>query len=97
MTRRFSLVRYPNQKFNTTCAGNSVAVSLRTFRGIVYANVSVNGELVCAGRPCLPNEPIFPRPVEVAIGGSFRFVCDGDEYPAWEKFGTEACYLVLEG
>lgn len=96
MTRRFDLVRYPNQRFTTTCSGNSVALSLRTFRGIVYASVAVNGVDVCCGRPCLPNEPIFPRPAEGAIGGSFRFVCDGDDYPNYEAFGTESCYLVLE-
>lgn len=96
MTRRFDLVRYPNQRFTTTCSGNSVALSLRMFKGIVYASVSVNGELACAGRPCLPNEPIFPKSVDYAIGGSFRFVCDGDDYPNYEAFGTEACYLVLE-
>ena len=96
MTRRFDLVRYPNQRFTTTCSGNSVAVSFRTFRGIVYASVAVNGVDVCCGRPCLPNEPIFQRPAEGAIGGSFRFVCDGDDYPNYEAFGTEACYLVLD-
>lgn len=96
MTRRYDLVKCPNQRFSTTCAGNSVDVELRSFRSIIYANVSVNGERVCCGRPCLPNSQIFPRPAEDAIGGSFRFVCEGDDYPDWRLFGTEACYLVLE-
>lgn len=92
----FDLVKFPNQTFSTTANGNSLEIALRTFRGIIYANITVNGTLVEAGRRCLANERIFSKSVEQAIGGNFRFVCETDDYPNYQNFDGKSCVLSLE-
>ena len=96
MKRTFDLVNFPNQRFSTLSNGYSVEFTFRTFRGIVYASMYIDNELACAGRPCLPNERIFPKQVERRIGASAYFACDTDEYPSYEAFNTPGCVFTLE-
>lgn len=92
----FDLVKFPNQTFSTTVNGNSLEISLRTFRRIIYANITVNGALVEAGRRCLANEMIFSKSVAQTIGGNFRFICETDDYPNYQDFDGKKCVLSLE-
>ena len=96
MKRIFELVNYPNQIFSTTTAGNSVEITLRTFKGVIYANVSVNGVLMCAGARCLANKKVFPASVENAMGAIMYFECSTDELPNYLQFNTPQCMLVIE-
>lgn len=96
MKRTFELVNYPNQIFSTTTAGNSVEITLRTFRGVIYANVSVNGVLMCAGARCLANKKVFPCRVENAMGATVYFECMTDALPSYLQFNTPQCVLVIE-
>lgn len=96
MKRSFDLANYPNQRFSTMSDGNAIEIALRTFRGIIYANISINQTLVCAGRPCLPNEKIFPASVERAAGASMYFKCSTGKYPSYEMFGTQECVFIME-
>lgn len=96
MKRIFELVNYPNQIFSTTTAGNSVEITLRTFRGVIYANVSVNGVLMCAGARCLANKKIFPSRVENAMRATMYFECSTDDLPSYIQFNTPQCMLVIE-
>ena len=96
MKRTFELVNFPNQRFSTLSNGYSVEFTFRTFRGIVYASIYIDNDLVCAGRPCLPNRRIFPKPVETLIGASAYFACETDDYPSYEQFNTPACVFTLE-
>lgn len=96
MKRTFELVNYPNQIFSTTTAGNSVEIALRTFRGVIYANVSVNGVLMCAGARCLANKRVFPSRVENAMGATIYFECMTDALPNYLQFNTPQCVLVIE-
>jgi hypothetical protein len=96
MKRTFELVNYPNQIFSTTTAGNSVEITLRTFRGVIYANVSVNGVLMCAGARCIANKKIFPSRVENAMGATMYFECSTDKLPSYTQFNTPQCMLVIE-
>ena len=96
MKRAFDMVRFPNQTFSTSSGGNAIEFSFRTYKKIMYANVSVNGKLVCAGRPCLPNNRIFPKPIEILMGASAMFVCENDDYPAYTLLGTPSCVFVME-
>lgn len=96
MKRKFELVNYPNQIFSTTTAGNSVEITLRTFRGVIYANVSVNGVLMCAGARCLANKKVFPSRVENAMRATVYFECMTDALPSYLQFNTPQCVLVIE-
>lgn len=96
MKRTFDLANFPNQRFSTLSNGYSVEFTFRTFRGVVYACMYVDEELVSAGRPCLPNDRIFPESAERLIGASAYFSCENNEYPSYEFFGTPGCVFTLE-
>lgn len=95
-TYLFDLVKFPNQTFSTTANGNSLEISLRTFRGIMYASITVNGTPIEAGRRCLANEMIFSNSVAQTIGGNFRFVCETNDFPNYQDFDGKRCVLSLE-
>lgn len=96
MKRSFELVNYPNQVFSTTAAGNSLEITLRTFRGVLYANVTINGVLQCAGARCLANRKVFPGRVETLMGASMYFSCMTDDLPSYQQFNTPQCELIIE-
>lgn len=96
MKREFELIDYPNQRFSTMVDGNSVEITLRTFRGIIYANIAINQVLECAGRPCLPNTRIFPASVERKAGAFMYFKCETGDYPSYDKLGTQECVFTME-
>lgn len=91
----YKLSQVPNQVFNTNINGNNFEFTLRSFRGIVYINVSIGGQLVCSGVRATPNMSLFPNRVNNAAGGVFKFICVDDSYPQHEDFDGITCRFVF--
>ena len=81
----YKLSSVPNQMFNTNINGSNFEFTFRSFRGIVYINVSVDGNLVCSGVRAVPNTNLFPNKVNIAAGGTFQFHCLDDSYTKKKK------------
>ena len=96
MTLKYELIGVPNQRFSTAINGNSLELSFRTFRGIMYATIIIGQEVASAGNPCLPNAKIFPTSVERRIGASFFFRCSTDDYPSADTIESKECELCME-
>lgn len=79
--------RYENVEFD--CLAESVLFRFRlhVFRGMMYASVYADNELVVGGQRCIGNEWLIPSGLLVGMG-NFRFEVNGDEYPWWENFGN---------
>ena len=93
MTLKYELMGVPNQRFSTAINGNSLELSFRTFRGIMYATILIGQEVASAGNPCVPNASIFPKSIERRIGASFFFKCSTDDYPSAETIESGECIL----
>lgn len=92
---QYNLMNVPNQDFTITANENEFLIRIRTFRGIAYADVSVNGVLTNTAMRCVANTPIFTDEVNRAAGGVFMFKCLGDDYPDYKDFNTDNCLFVL--
>jgi len=91
----YKLSSVPNQMFNTNINGSNFEFTFRSFRGIVYINVSVDGNLVCSGVRAVPNTNLFPNKVNSAAGGTFQFQCLDDSYPQYDKFDGITCRFIF--
>lgn len=89
-----ALSKVPNQRFTTTVNGSQFEFSFRSFRGLMYANVTINGVLRQAGVRCVPNENLFKSTVNLAADGIFRFDCLDDSYPSYTGFDGTTCRFV---
>ena len=84
-----------NQMVSVTYGGITYTIHLRSFREVMYADVSVNGEVVSLGVRCLPGVWLMPNlPVNTLDAGNMRFVVDGGAYPYYTDFGT-TCRLMF--
>lgn len=89
-----ALSKVPNQTFTTNINGSSFEFSFRSFRGLMYANVTIDGVLRQAGVRCVPNANLFKSAVNIAAGGIFRFNCLDDSYPSYTGFDGTTCRFV---
>ena len=95
----------PNQIFSRTYRGITYEFHLRPFNGMMFADISVNGEVVANGVRCVPGAWLIPNYAAAASGsGNFKFTTLGDAYPWYEDFGgscklefyDEAAYLAAQ-
>lgn len=88
------LSKVPNQSFSTTVNGHLFEFEFRTFRSIMYANVSIDGLLVQAGARCIPDTSLFGGEVNALASGVFMFLCIDGNYPSFEDFDGTTCRFV---
>ena len=87
-----------NQKFFTSLNGHKVALELRTFRGVIYATIDIDGERATTGIKAISGVNLLGSAVARTIGGNIRFVTIDGRYPAPEDFdGHTCCLLYFEG
>lgn len=91
----YQLIKAPNLMFNTNIGDNNFEFSFRTFRGIIYVSVRINGELKCSGIKAIPNKSLFGSVVNNAAGGIFAFLCNYDGYPTHEMFDGYRCVFAF--
>jgi len=93
----YNLLKTPNQKFSTSMNGNAVEIRIRTFRGLMYVSISINGKLVESSVRAMPNTDLFGTTVRRTLGGNFMFVCvEKDEYPEYKKLnGTDVVFAFV--
>lgn len=91
----YELAKLPNQKFDTTIGDNNFEFRLRTFRSIIYLDVSINGELIQAGVRGVGNQSLFNVEVNRAAGGVFMFECLSDDMPNYNDFDGVTCRFCL--
>ena len=84
----------PNQMFNTNINGHNFEFRFRTFRGIMYADVRVDGTLMQSGAKCIPNQPLFLGTVNALADGAFMFICMDELYPSYELLDGTTCRFI---
>lgn len=89
-----ALSKVPNQSFTTSVNGHLFEFTFRTFRGIMYANATVDGALVQAGARCVTDESVFNGTVNALADGTFSFICADGQYPSYEGFDGTTCRFV---
>ena len=83
-----------NQEFNTFIGGVEYGFRLHLFRGMLYADVSVDGTVIARSVRCIDREWLFPVHPK-GMAGNFRFESDrSGVYPDYEKFG-DSCRIVF--
>ena len=87
-----NLTPIPNQTFFVVIDGNKVDFRLHTFRGLLYADISVNESKVANSVRCVNNGWLLPERFDKTIG-NFQFqTLDGVSYPSADDFG-DSCTL----
>lgn len=89
-----AMSKVPNQTFNTNINGRSFSFRFRTFRGIMYASVSIDNSIVESGVVCVSNQGLFSSDIDRAAGGKFMFMCMEDLYPSYELLDGTTCKFV---
>ena len=74
-----------NQYVDFEYANVSYKIHLYSFRGLMFADVEINGNPVCYGVRCVPNSNLIPQ-AYLTQGGNFRFNCVDGDYPYFTKF-----------
>lgn len=95
MKYEYELIKTANQMFNTNIGENNFEFRFRTFRGITYVDLKINGERASASVRALPNASIFNDTINNIAGGKFMFECQTDDYPHFENFDGIACRFVF--
>lgn len=88
------LIDAPSQSLTTRLGGTEVSITLSTYKGLTYADISSDGEPVVYGRRCVSGMSIVPRWFENEIGGTFAFIDKDGEYPNYQRFNSTDCVLV---
>lgn len=95
MKYKYELTKTANQMFNTNIGSNNFEFRFRTFRGLTYVNLRINGEIASASIKALPNVSIFNDAINNIAGGKFMFECQADDYPHFEMFDGISCRFVF--
>ena len=92
----YRLTNTPNMVFNISLNGLDFEVTIRSFRGAMYASISSDGIILSAGRRIVSNRPIFPVEVERMMNGSLRVLCSVADVPTHKMFdGTTADFVYI--
>lgn len=91
----YDLLKVPNQRFNTNIGDNNFEFDFHTFRGVIYANVRINGEIADVNAVCTPNASLFNSVVNDAADGVFKFVSGTEDYPSYENFDGATCIFAF--
>lgn len=83
----------PNQTFTATIEGARFEITLKASRGVMVADVSVDGVVRLRGTRVLAGEAIIPyRYLE---DGNFYILTDGEQLPGWAEFGVSQQLVYL--
>lgn len=86
-----NLQSFANQEFDFVNGASSYHIRLHTFRGIMYASVTVDESVAVESSRCISHQWIMP--MAYAKTGNFRFECGNrNEYPDYKDFG-KTCFL----
>lgn len=96
MKRILPIPSSPNQEFSFAANEIEVFVVLSTAYDIMLAEVSIDGELIVAGRKCVGGVSILPRRIESMLGGRLYFDVVSGEYPSDDTLRSGDCTLVFE-
>lgn len=88
----YNLSTYPNQTFFVIIDGVEFHFRLHYFREVLYADLTVDNELIAGSVRCVPNGWLFSK-AHTKRCGNFRFETYKNKYPNSEDFGT-TCYFV---
>ena len=91
------LQRAPAQALTVELGPLSVALTLRTLDGALYADVTCNGAAICAGRRCLDRVPLTDRAAALGFPALHLAFADlqGTDDPRWQDFGTRFVLLNM--
>jgi len=93
--KTIDIAKNPNQQIGTTIDGVNYTLSFRTTaRGMLLADISVDGVLLISGVRCAANALLIPYP-HMTYGGNFFWLCTDAEYPDYTKFGDSHFLLYL--
>lgn len=90
-----TLSKIENQSFFVMIDGIEVDFRLHYFRGILYCDVSIDGEVVAYSVRCTNNAWLIPD-IHVERVGNFRFETSDNSYPNAQNFG-DTCTFVHYG
>lgn len=88
---RYELEPNPNQRVSITQGTHIYEFRLRTFNGMLYADVSVDGVEKAKGVRCVPYGFVIPFPC-MEVAGNFVFSSSEKHYPNYKDFGS-TCHL----
>lgn len=80
MTYAFEMTTNVNQRFDTNIGDDNFEFEFRTFRGVMYANVKINGEIADVNVVCIPNKSLFNSKVNARANGIFMFESVNSDY-----------------
>lgn len=86
------LSQFPNQEFYTISNGHRYVFTLHLFKGILYADIAIDEDVICNGVRCIMNEWIIPYRFRTRGYGNFKFVGEYGKYPDYNDF-PEQCYI----
>lgn len=82
---------YENYSFEYIADRKLYKIRLCTFRDILYADVYMNNELLCAGVRCICNQWLITRG-DMVLSGNFRFESSSQDYPTYDSL-SKTCFL----
>ena len=88
----YNLSTIPNQTFFVIIDGVEFHFRLHYFREVLYADLTVDNELVAGSVRCVPNGWLFSKAYTKGCG-NFRFETKKNAYPNANDFET-TCNLV---
>lgn len=91
---QYNLLNAANQRFGTTVNGHDFQFRLRTFRDVLYVDVTADGEITLGSVKALPNVGILSDELRRIADGDFGFICQYGDYPSYDLFNTSACVFV---
>ena len=86
-----------NQSFYMKNNGHTIYFRLATFRGMTYADIQFDGELVVSGRRVTQFTSLLPQRYDKLVSGVFYFTTVDDEYPSYINFDGVKTSLIFEG
>ena len=86
----------PNQSLSTALNDHDVDISVKSAYGLMFIDIAIDGNPVCAGVKCIPDVDLLPKPARELINGRLYFASIGGEYPSIENIGTKDCRLIYE-
>lgn len=86
----------PSQALSTALNDHDIDIKVRTAYGLLFIDIAIDGNSVCAGIKCVPNSDIIPKPARELIGGRLYFHSVDGAYPSVGNIGTDNCRLIYE-
>ena len=86
MAENVQIDRLHNKEYTFSNNGNSFVIHLFSYNGFTFIDIQMNGDWICRGLLCPPNEYILPKYMQEEVGGNFMFNCRGEDSPAWTSF-----------